>query len=123
MQHKTILVIDDEKAICDLIKVLLEAEGAQVLTAHNGEEGLKVLEKMIPDLIILDMNMPKMNGIEFYSKIAKPDDATPTIPVLVLTGRGNMKAMFEEFHVDGFLSKPFQASELLGMVSQILQRK
>ena len=80
---KTILVVDDEKAICELIKAILESEGFQVFTASNGEDGLKVLKSMIPDLIILDMNMPKMSGIEFYSKIAMPTDGTPMNSVLV----------------------------------------
>ncbi len=120
---KTILVVDDEKAICELIKALLEPEGFNVFAAYNGEDGLKLLQSMIPDLIILDMNMPKMSGIEFYSKIAKPKDATPIIPVLVLTGRGNMKAMFEGFDVGGFISKPFNASELIEMVKKIVSKE
>jgi len=118
---QTILVVDDEKAICDLIKAILESEGFQIFTAANGEEGLKVLKSLIPDLIILDMNMPKMSGIEFYSKIAK-SDATPAIPVLILTGRGNMKAMFEGLNVDGFLAKPFNASEFIITVKNILSK-
>ena len=120
---KTILVVDDEKAICELVKALLEPEGFKIFMTHNGEDGLKLLQSMIPDLIILDMNMPKMSGIEFYSKIAKPNDATPLIPVLVLTGRGNMKSMFEGFHVGGFLSKPFNASELIEMVKKIVNKE
>ena len=119
---KTILVVDDEKAICELIKALLESEGFKILTANSGEDGLALLENMIPNLIILDMNMPKMSGIDFYSKIASPKNAAPTIPVLVLTGRGNMKAMFEGLDVDGFLSKPFNAAELIEMVKKIVNK-
>ena len=120
---KTILVVDDEKAICDLIKALLEPEGFKIFMVHNGEDGLNLLLNMIPDLIILDMNMPKMSGIEFYSKIAKPKDASPLIPVLVLTGRGNMKSMFEGLNVDGFLAKPFNASELIQTVKNVLDKR
>ena len=120
---KTILVVDDEKAICELIKDLLESEGFKIFTANNGEDGLKLLQSMIPDLIILDMNMPKMSGIEFYSKIAKPEDGTSVIPVLVLTGRGNMKSMFEGLGVSGFISKPFNASELIETVKKIIDTK
>ena len=120
---KTILVVDDEKAICDLIKAILESEGFQVFTTLNGADGLELLKKIIPDLIILDMNMPKMSGIEFYSKIAKPTDGTPMIPVLILTGRGNMKSMFEGLNVDGFLAKPFNASEFIQTVKNIFDKK
>lgn len=122
MENKTILVIDDEKEICGLIKDLLEPEGFKIFAAYNGEEGLEVLKKMIPDLIILDMNMPKMSGVEFYSKFAKPNDGSPTIPILVLTGRGNMKSMFEGLEVNGFLAKPFKAAELIEVVKQILKK-
>lgn len=120
MQNKMILVIDDEKPICELIKALLEGEGCRVFTAHNGEEGLQMLEKTIPDLIILDMNMPKMSGLEFYSKIAKPENGAPTIPVIILTGRGNMKSMFENLGVSGFIAKPFHASELIDTVKKVV---
>ena len=120
---KTILVVDDEPAIFELIKALLEPEDIKIVIAHNGEEGLKLLVNMIPDLIILDMNMPKMSGIEFYSKIVKPADATLTLPVLVLTGRGNMKEMFEGLNVNGFLTKPFKAMDLIVTVKQILGQR
>ena len=115
-------MIDDEKPICELIKALLEPEGFKIFMAHNGADGMKVLKTIIPDLIILDMNMPKMGGIEFYSWIAKPD-STPGIPVLVLTGRGNMQSMFESMKVDGFMAKPFHAIDLIQKVKLILAQR
>jgi len=115
-----VLIIDDEEPIRELIKSLLEPEGFQIFTASNGEVGLEMLKNMLPDLIILDMNMPKMGGVEFYSHIAKPEDGSPTIPVLVLTGRGNMQSMFEGLEVNGFLAKPFRGSELIAVVTRIV---
>ncbi len=120
--HKTILVIDDEEDIRELIKALLEPEGFRIVMASNGQEGLDILKRMIPDLIVLDMNMPKMSGIDFYAKIADPKDGHPTVPVLILTGRGNMKSMFEGLHVNGFLQKPFHAIELIDTVKKIVDQ-
>ena len=56
---------------------------------------MKIIKTMIPDLIILDVNMPKMSGIDFYERIASKKDSVPMIPLMVLTGRGNMKVFFE----------------------------
>lgn len=123
VQGKVVLVIDDDKAVCELIKFILRAEGCMIVVAHNGEEGLKAFKKLIPDLIILDMNMPKMGGVEFYEKIANPKDSTPLIPTIVLTGRGEMKSFFEGINVAAFIAKPFRAMDFLKQVQSILSKQ
>jgi len=112
---KKILVVDDEEELRDFISMRLEANGYEVVTAGNGIEGLKVVVDEKPDLIISDVLMPEMDGFAFY-KILKEDEATKDIPVLILTARGKMEDTFRVLGVDDFLSKPFQADELLSKI-------
>ncbi len=120
MISPTILVIDDDQMVRTLIADLLEPEGMKVVTADDGEQGLKIIQNMTPDLIILDMNMPKMSGIDFYEKIANKTDSAPMIPLMVLTGRGNMKGFFESLQIDAFMSKPFKGAEFIAQVRTII---
>ena len=119
--QKTILVIDDEVDLQQLVKIALKSKGYTIETANNGLEGLVKLETLKPDLIILDMNMPKMGGLEFYQKICVSD--RPKYPVLVLTARANMEQLFREFNIDGFMAKPFEVDELLEEVDTIIKKK
>ena len=116
-----ILLIDDEVDLQQLVKIALETKGYYVETANNGLEGLQKLETFKPNLIILDMNMPKMGGLEFYQKICVND--RPKYPVLVLTARANMEQLFKEFNIDGFMAKPFEIDELLEEVELISRHK
>ncbi len=122
MMKGTILVVDDEPAIVEVIKVRLEAQQYEVFSAHNGVEGLEKLKKINPDLIILDLNMPKMGGIEFYQRICDSNSKLK-YPVLVLTARANMEQLFREFNVNGFLHKPFKGEQLLDEVRTILREE
>src|SRR3989344_5328862 len=120
--QKTILVIDDEIDLQQLVKIALKTKGYAIETANNGLEGLVKLETLKPDLIILDMNMPKMGGLEFYQKISDKLNQ-PKYPVLVLTARANMEQLFREFNIDGFMAKPFEVDELLEEVDTIIKKK
>lgn len=121
-EQKTVLLIDDEIDLQQLVKVVLTSKGYKVETADNGLEGLRQLEKAQPDLIILDMNMPVMGGVEFYQKIC---DAwsQPKYPVLILTARANMEEFFKAMDVDGFMAKPFEIDDLLAEVQRILAKR
>jgi DNA-binding response OmpR family regulator len=119
---KTILIIDDENDLQQLVKIALKSKGYHVETANNGIEALAKLKTIKPDLIILDMNMPKMGGLEFYQTICY-GSSQPKYPVLVLTARANMEKMFKEFNIDGFMAKPFEIDELLREVGIIIQKK
>lgn len=121
MSQKTILLIDDEVDLQQLVKMTLKTKNYNVVVAGNGLEGLEQLKTVKPDLIILDMNMPKMGGLEFYQNICVNDK--PKHPVLVLTARANMEKLFKELNIDGFMAKPFEIDELLQEVETIIQKR
>ncbi|MBI5023575.1 MAG: response regulator [Candidatus Omnitrophica bacterium] len=121
-EQKKILLIDDEINLQQLVKVVLGTKGYNVTTADNGKDGLEKLESANPDLIILDMNMPVMGGVEFYQKIC---DAwsQPKYPILILTARANMEEFFKGMDVDGFMAKPFEIDDLLAEVRRIIEKR
>lgn len=109
---KNILIIEDEQDVAELYAKLLNAKGFVTQVAFDGVEGLQKLEKFTPDLVLLDINMPKMDGLEFYRKICD-ENQKPKYPVLILTARGNLEVLFKDFVVDGFIVKPFDGNRLL----------
>jgi DNA-binding response OmpR family regulator len=113
-------LIDDEVDLQQLVQMTLQVKGYHVEVANNGIEGLQKLKSFHPDLIILDMNMPEMGGLEFYQRISVNDK--PEYPVLVLTARANMEKLFRQFNIDGFMAKPFEIDELLKEVSVIIEK-
>ncbi len=122
MEEKKILVIDDELDIVHIIKFHLERKGYTVFTAHDGEEGLKVARQVQPDLVLLDMNMPKKNGLEFYNEIVT-SPGKKMFPVLVLTSRIELEDLFKDIKADGFAPKPIDFEDLLEQMDQILYPK
>lgn len=122
LKRNSILIVDDEPEIRDVLSIMLAEEGFRVRTAGDGEEALKKIKEAEPDLILLDMNMPKMGGIVFYHNIASAYDGTPRYPVLVLTARHDLKQTFADFQVDGFMTKPFQYDELNRKIVEILEK-
>ncbi|MFC1589904.1 response regulator [Candidatus Omnitrophota bacterium] len=119
---KTILVIDDEADLVKILKFRLEQKGYNVLTAYDGAAGLQIADESKPHLIILDISMPKMSGIEFYDKICD-SDKKPRFPILVLTARGELRDLFKSINVDGFMTKPFKAEHLNREVEIILKKR
>ena len=118
----TILLIDDDKDILLTIGDFLKLNGYTMVMATNGEEALRLLAENKPDLIILDINMPKMNGLAFLTNIqAKPEWGD--IPVFVFTGRANMEHYFEGVHIAGFMAKPCLPDKLLKDIKNILIQK
>lgn len=104
---KKILVIDDEKPTLDMFRLLLSAHGYEVLTAENGREGLEVFERERPPLIITDIKMPGMDGIEVLRHIKRFD---PKAEVIVITGHGDMDLAIKALNLDAtdFINKPIQ---------------
>ncbi len=121
-RKKVILIIDDEKDLVEMLQFQFEAQGFQTITAQNGQEGLERLKTTTPDLIILDMNMPKMGGVEFYTHICGAD-SKPKYPVFVLTARANMEKLFKEFEVQGFMAKPFEINRLIAEIERIVNKE
>lgn len=122
MSKKKILVIDDEPDIVNLVKMRLEANNYQVCTASDGEEGLKKAESEKPDLIILDIMMPKKDGYTFLLE-AKKKGLIDNTPVITLTARPKMKELFKPEGVKDYILKPFEAQELLEKINKYLEEK
>ncbi|MBU9888925.1 MAG: response regulator [Candidatus Omnitrophica bacterium] len=122
MDTKTILVIDDEPEYLDILKQFLQEAGYHVLTASDGDEGLKTLAKVRPDLVIMDVTMPNKDGLQFFREISTAHGRAK-LPVLVLTARGELEPVFRELEAEGFLEKPVDVPKLLKEVEAILSRK
>ncbi|MDD4201895.1 MAG: response regulator [Candidatus Omnitrophica bacterium] len=121
-KKRTILVVDDEKDFVKVLKGRLEKKGYKVIVAYNGKEGLEILKDNSPDLIVLDINMPVMGGIEFYNHICD-EKAISMYPVLVLTARGELKDIFKEMNADGFIAKPFNIEKLYKEINVIMRKR
>ena len=116
---KTILVVDDEPVIVEITRRKLEELGFTVMTAYNGEEALARLKEKVPDLIILDVQMPKMNGYTFVMEKAKLP-ACADIPVIVCTAYNEMGPLFKRHKIKAYLLKPLKLQELLDKVIEVL---
>lgn len=118
--EKTILVVDDEKEIRDLLEINLKNEGYKVIKAENGEEGLKVLEKNNVHLIILDIMMEKMNGLEMCQKVRLEKN----LPILMLSAKSENMDKIQGLltGADDYMTKPFDTLELLVRVRVLIRR-
>ncbi|MGH7206264.1 MAG: response regulator [Nitrospiraceae bacterium] len=116
-----ILALDDDAKIRDLLNTLLRRKGHQVLTADHGQKGIDVFRQERPDITILDIEMPNMNGIEVLRQIRQID---PQAPVIILTGAGTeaFEKQARELGVTHFLAKGFSLHELGDALNRILNR-
>jgi len=119
MDKKKILIVDDEPEFVAMVKIRLEANGYETLTAFNGDEGLKVAEEKAPDIILLDIMMPEKDGYTTLRELKK-NARLKDIPVIVLTAKPGMKALFEVEGVSDYMVKPFESSELMFKIRKIL---
>jgi len=120
MGKKHILLVDDEVNYSNMLKFEMEANGYTVELAINGVEALEKVAKTLPDLIVLDVNMPKMGGIEFYENLSKKGIRSK-VPILVLTARSNVEELFRELDANGFMTKPFSIELFLKEIDTIIQ--
>lgn len=121
MLDKSILIVDDEKDLLIMTKSIFERAGyTNIVTAASAKDALKILSTKMPDMIILDVMMPEMDGFELLQEIR----ATSKVPVLMLTARGEAEDRFSGFELgaDDYLIKPFLPKELLLRVNAILKR-
>jgi two-component system phosphate regulon response regulator PhoB len=118
-----VLVIEDDIDIAELIDFNLQAEGFQVTLAHDGVKGFDLIKKINPSLIILDLMLPMMDGLEIC-RLVKADPATKKIPILMLTAKGTEtdRVVGFELGADDYITKPFSVRELILRVKAILRR-
>ena len=123
MAKPTILVIEDEKNIVELISYNLEREGFRVVSSLKGEQGLERARKENPDLILLDLMLPELSGLDIC-KILKQNAKTTGIPIIMLTAKNQEadKVVGLELGADDYVTKPFSPRELVARVKAVLRR-
>lgn len=123
MSKTTILVVDDEQDILDLIEYNLKIEGFEVLKAENGQEGIQLVKDHKPDLVLLDIMMPEMDGLEVCERLRK-DETVSTIPIIFLTARDDEKTEVEGLNLgaDDYITKPISTRKLLSRIKAVLRR-
>jgi len=123
MAKETVLVVEDEKNIAELVKYNLEQEGFRVLSAANGNTGLEQARKEKPSLIILDLMLPGVDGIEIC-KVLKQNYKTSHVPIIMLTAKSQEsdKIVGLELGADDYVTKPFSPRELVARVKAVLRR-
>ncbi|HMA77163.1 MAG TPA: response regulator [Candidatus Krumholzibacteriaceae bacterium] len=121
MTERKVLVVDDEANITQILEFSIEAEGYQVVSASNGEEAIEKARKEQPNLIILDIMMPKVDGYE-ACRALKSNPLTKKIPVILLTAKGREidKRLGYEVGATDYIVKPFSPSKLIEKVNQYL---
>lgn len=123
MAHEKILLIEDEKDILELIAYNLECSGYDVTKASNGEDGLKLAKKLVPDLVLLDLMLPGMDGFDVCREL-KLDKKTRKIPVIMLTARGEDTDIVSglELGAEDYITKPFSPKILIARIRTVLRR-
>ncbi|WP_372637556.1 response regulator transcription factor [Fodinibius sp.] len=121
--RKTILVVDDEQDLLDLIEYNLKKEGFDVLKAEDGLEGIDVARKHRPDLVLLDIMMPKMDGLEVVEHM-RSDSKLKRIPIILLTARGDEKTEVQGLDKGGddYITKPISTTKLISRIKAVLRR-
>jgi len=123
VSKSTILIVDDERDILDLIEYNLKKEGFIVVTAEDGEEGIERARQVKPDLVLLDIMMPKMDGLEVIDMM-RQDATLKDIPVIFLTARSDEKTEVKGLDrgADDFLTKPISTTKLVSRIKAVLRR-
>jgi DNA-binding response OmpR family regulator len=125
MSNERILVIEDEPQMIDLIRLILETRGYQVVAAQGGEEGLDLMRVERPDLILLDIMMPEMDGGDVYHHMQQEPELSQ-IPVIVVTAKAapiDRVLWMNVAQVDDYVTKPFGPDDLLNSVERVLTRR
>lgn len=120
MNRQTILIADDDTNICELLRLYLEKDGFKTVIANNGREALDFADKFSPDLIILDIMMPLLDGWQVCREIRKKSNT----PIIMLTAKGETfdKILGLELGADDYVSKPFDSKEVVARIKAVLRR-
>ncbi len=120
---RRVVYIEDEPEMIDLVKLILARKDYQVIGANGGREGLDVVRKTIPDVILLDLMMPDMDGWEVYQQI-RADETTKDIPVIIVTAKAQSIDKVLGLHiakVEDYISKPFSPNDLVESIDRVLE--
>ncbi len=119
---KRVIYIEDEQEMIDLVRLILSRKGYEVKGANGGREGLEMVGEELPDLVLLDLMMPDMDGWDVYQQL-KADESTRGIPVIVITAKAQSIDKVLGLHiakVEDYISKPFSPQELIDSVEKVL---
>lgn len=122
---KRVVCVEDEPAMIDLIRLILGRKGYEVIGASGGREGLDAIQREKPDVVLLDLMMPDMDGWEVYQKL-KAHELTKDIPVIVVTAKAQSIDKVLGLHiakVDDYITKPFGPQDLVDSVEKVLMRR
>lgn len=119
MQYK-ILIVDNDENICELLRLYLEKDGFETVVANDGEQAVDYAAKYTPDLILLDIMLPKLDGWQVCREIRKSSD----VPIIMLTAKGETfdKILGLELGADDYISKPFDTKEVIARIKAVLRR-
>jgi DNA-binding response OmpR family regulator len=118
MDPKKIIIVDDDADIVRIVSTMLSGQGWQVLTAHGGEEALATIRRELPDLMLLDLMMPHMTGIEVLKEARR---IAPRMRVVMITAFGDVESYLEAMDLGAceYINKPFETAELLAMIRNV----
>lgn len=120
MSKEKILVVDDDVNICELLRLYIERDDYQVVIANDGEQAVELFNREQPDLVLLDIMLPKMDGWQVCKEIRK----TSNRPIIMLTAKGELfdKILGLELGADDYIIKPFEAKEVIARIHAVLRR-
>jgi CheY-like chemotaxis protein len=119
----TILIVDDDKDVVELLRFISDRDGHRILTAGDGREGVDLAVKEKPDLVIMDIMMPELDGHAATLELSR-QETTKDIPVIILTAKGNMRAALElSPNVSAYVEKPFDPKEFNDLIKKSLPRR
>ena len=122
---KRLVYVEDEREMIDLVRLILGRRGFEVIGANGGRDGLETIRRELPDLVLLDLMMPDMDGWEVYQQM-KADEKTRNIPVIVVTAKAQSIDRVLGLHiakVDDYIAKPFSPTDLMNSVEKVLKSK
>lgn len=123
--QKRVVYVEDEQEMIDLVRLILGRKGFDIIGANGGREGLATIRKQLPDLVLLDLMMPDLDGWDVYQQM-KAEDKTKDIPVIIVTAKAQNIDKVLGLHiakVDDYIAKPFSPSELLESVEKVLAHR
>ncbi len=110
-----VLLVDDEPDFLSVIRMRLSTAGYDVICAHHGQDAMDKLKIKCPDVIVSDVIMPVMDGVDLYQEVKKNHE-TRNIPIIMMTVKEQMRESFRAVGADGFLAKPFEVADLIQMI-------